>query len=848
MHKLSLKFQNQHLETKYADFKWKFNQTPSVYLLLFNLYLEVFVSVYAAIYEMYQVAFYNILLFGCITTLFYISKRAEPHKILQTVYIIAAIIAPYQVEIYFATIEMKARKAGYYEWLLFGAVSQILYSFFSKFRIAWFFAIFSKIFGVIYVLYEDYLEQNSLNKNVIMLIILIFLGAGGDYNQDRNDRMSFMNQFISSKKNEVYKNLIELIPDQVLIWNDKKLIFANKSSFELFNEKELIKLEQLIMESLEIIDYNNLLEIEGRTSKDEKKSLFSSKISETLKGENEMDNSFNLKLYTANLKIIHNNEPSDTEYDLKMKKIFWENDDAVLILLSRVDEKNLNSRLEYVNAFLNYVLGNVSHDISTPFNILLGLLDTSIKQIKQKELLKDIKIARNMGEILINLFRTMIDLFNIRKGSLLLNLEIVNIHQELKEILNLFEEILKNRKVEVSINDNMPTIWTDRCRFRQIIIGILNYFLKNIEKTSIVIHLSKFSENLYEIFIETVFSKNRCDSNVNGPSSLKDIMMNKLKSSYNIQRKVMCSGVSDSFADGLLIDSGMNFSMLDYIVLCLSYGEMDHLEMDHKNHPNYTCSFRIKDINRSSILRLKDLLVEQKHFNVNYLKNGDFLGGEESQSYEGSSSFDDNKILISTFENTHITEFQSYTQNYKMMPTLEPIVNENNPVNDDSFIPFFKTSKHLVPSNFSSQSCRTKSKELLNFKKKYIILNVDDNFLNLMVISKYCRDFAFEVIEAKNGLEAIKEAENLLQKQKVAFDFIFMDCDMPILDGFEASKRINEIYAENKMFQPAIVAITANVTNEETRLKCKKNGMKEIVLKPLSLEKFKELLHKYLNI
>jgi CheY-like chemotaxis protein len=117
-----------------------------------------------------------------------------------------------------------------------------------------------------------------------------------------------------------------------------------------------------------------------------------------------------------------------------------------------------------------------------------------------------------------------------------------------------------------------------------------------------------------------------------------------------------------------------------------------------------------------------------------------------------------------------------------------------------------------------------------------------------MVITKYCRDFAFEVVEAKNGLEAINEVENLLQKEKVAFDLIFMDCDMPILDGFEASHRINEFYLERKMFQPGIVAITANVVNEEIRMKIKKSGMKELVLKPLSIDKFKEILFRYLNM
>ena len=163
--------------------------------------------------------------------------------------------------------------------------------------------------------------------------------------------------------------------------------------------------------------------------------------------------------------------------------------------------------------------------------------------------------------------------------------------------------------------------------------------------------------------------------------------------------------------------------------------------------------------------------------------------------------------------------------------------------------PFIKKSQQFH-SGFSSSSRESIKDSIVSgyCRKKHFILNVDDNDLNRMVISKYCRDFTFEVIEAKNGLEAINEVERLLKREKVAFDLIFMDCDMPILDGFEASRKINEIYSEKQSFQPGIIAITANMVNEEIRMKIKKNGMRELVLKPLSSEKFRELLYKYLNI
>ena len=274
---------------------------------------------------------------------------------------------------------------------------------------------------------------------------------------------------------------------------------------------------------------------------------------------------------------------------------------------------------------------------------------------------------------------------------------------------------------------------------------------------------------------------------------------------------------------------------------------MEHLKIDHKQFSHYICNFKLKDIRNSASIRFKDLILDQKSFNVHYFKGGD----SEDDSIDSTPIHDDT-ILAFSMDNTRTHEIKSYTQVFKMMPSnsdLELKITKKCGGLGNLMSPFIKRSQQFH-SGFSSSSRESIKDSLVSgySRKKHFILNVDDNDLNRMVISKYCQDFTFEVIEAKNGLEAINEVERLLKREKVAFDLIFMDCDMPILDGFEASRKINEIYSEKQTFQPGIVAITANMVNEEIRMKIKKNGMRELVLKPLSSEKFREILYKYLNI
>jgi CheY-like chemotaxis protein len=132
--------------------------------------------------------------------------------------------------------------------------------------------------------------------------------------------------------------------------------------------------------------------------------------------------------------------------------------------------------------------------------------------------------------------------------------------------------------------------------------------------------------------------------------------------------------------------------------------------------------------------------------------------------------------------------------------------------------------------------------------KKLTVLNADDFQYNLMVISNFCRFCGLDVVEAKNGLEALLEVEKFYAEKKRSFDFVFMDCDMPVMDGFEATYKINEFYEEKQILKPPIVAITANVLIEEIASKIKKSGLREILFKPLGIKKFKEILNKYLNI
>ena len=115
------------------------------------------------------------------------------------------------------------------------------------------------------------------------------------------------------------------------------------------------------------------------------------------------------------------------------------------------------------------------------------------------------------------------------------------------------------------------------------------------------------------------------------------------------------------------------------------------------------------------------------------------------------------------------------------------------------------------------------------------ILVADDNEINRKIIRVILQKLGYQCEEAKNGLEALH------QHRSKAYDYIFMDIDMPEMDGLEATQAIRESEGDDAIDKAEIVAVTANVSNE-TRLRCRRVGMNGYLEKPITAEAIKNQL------
>lgn len=150
------------------------------------------------------------------------------------------------------------------------------------------------------------------------------------------------------------------------------------------------------------------------------------------------------------------------------------------------------------------------------------------------------------------------------------------------------------------------------------------------------------------------------------------------------------------------------------------------------------------------------------------------------------------------------------------------------------------------PNRPTTQQKRPRCNPSINSSTNLRVLLVEDNLINQEVMLAILKGLEIEVDVANDGLEAVAIL-TLAHTQLTTFDLILMDCQMPNLDGYEATRRIRAGDAGDIFCEIPIAALTANTMNNE-REKCIAAGMNEYLTKPININVLKLMLTKYQHL
>jgi CheY-like chemotaxis protein len=180
----------------------------------------------------------------------------------------------------------------------------------------------------------------------------------------------------------------------------------------------------------------------------------------------------------------------------------------------------------------------------------------------------------------------------------------------------------------------------------------------------------------------------------------------------------------------------------------------------------------------------------------------------------------------------------------QLLALMESGMQLTSKINEGSTFYFdlnLKISNQILTANNSTLQ-NSNPEYALNYnsnKKKLTILIVVDNKVNMLLLKTIVKNLNFNmhIFECENGYEAVNQFENIKP------DIIFMDIQMPIMNGYEATKAIRKIAIGKNI---PVIAVTAGAEKDE-RNKCINSGMNDYISKPIIRGTVEEVLAKWIK-
>lgn len=517
---------------------------------------------------------------------------------------------------------------------------------------------------------------------------------------------------------------------------------------------------------------------------------------------------------------------------------------------------------QHANRAKTTFLSNMSHDIRTPMNAIIGFATIAVSHIDHKEQVRDcLQKVLSSSNHLLSLINDILDMSRIESGKVQIKEQECNISEVMHNLVNIIQPQVKAKQLELFIDTfevaNEDVI-ADALKLNQVFINLLSNAVKYTPAGGTV---------TFRIMQKTTFRHGYGD--------------------YTFIVKDNGIGMSQEFADHIfepferettvtqngIQGTGLGMAITKNIVEMMNGTISVESQVGKGSTFKVELSLKLQDVEKNAE-QLKELeglraLVVDDDFNIcdSVSKMLKQIGMRAEWTTSGKEAAYRAKLACEEGDayHTYIVDWQMpETSGVETARLIRKAVGEEAPIiiltaYDWSDIeeeareagitafcakPLFMSDLKavlLATNNLLEKQEEVAEWTLADFTGKRVLL-VEDIELNREIAEVILTEAGFVVESAPDGTDAVTMVE---KSDEYYYDVVLMDVQMPIMNGYEATRTIRNLPRKDVKDLP-IIAMTANAL-EEDKEAALKNGMNAHIAKPLDMDIFISVLRQYVD-